>query len=71
MIQVRVPAAASGEVTLDGVRPLSDELVHVHVVVGAAEVGHPAVVVVAEVAVRSRRNVTHERRPIGRPIIVS
>jgi hypothetical protein len=42
---------------------LLDELVDVRVVIGAAEVGHAAVVVVSEVVEGTGRNVADERRP--------
>ncbi len=45
------------------VRPLLDELVDVRVVIGAAEVGYAAVVVVSEVVEGAGRNVADERRP--------
>lgn len=41
------------EIFSQGVVPLLNHFVHVHVVVGAAEVGDSAVVVVPEVAKRS------------------
>jgi hypothetical protein len=51
--------------SLNGVCPLSDELVDVHVVIGAAEVRDASVVVVAEVAVRAGGNVADKSRPVG------
>ena len=49
---------------LDGVCPLFDEFVDVHVVVGAAEVGDSSVVVVTEVGEWSGRDVSDEGRPV-------